>query len=588
MRFLFILSMAITLAGCASPAKKASESAPVVTDTGSVQAYVAEGDVLQWYDIPFAKPPVGELRWRAPEPLEPTPQLISRKSDPAICPQQAGSVSGVEGEAAIGSEDCLYLDVTAPASGSESLPVMVWIHGGGNTTGHKNTYDFSRLVAEQKVIVVTINYRLGPLGWFVHPVLGDGPGTIANFGTLDIIAALGWVKRNIGAFGGDAENVTIFGESAGGHNVFTLLASPLSEGLFHKAISQSGYIRSLSPRQAHNREREFAEIDRGSWEFTEALGLSNETVTADTLRSVSADEIVTTFYDLPSDHSSPGIINDGVVIPTEGFAAALGNPKYAKPSVPVMAGANNEEVTLWIGLNRYFVDASYPLTKWLPPKVTLKNPDMYKFWVRQRSEGWKAQGVDRPLMSLEAAGYESLYAYRYDWNDQKDSFLINFSEVLGAAHASEISFIQGKAMYGPIGSYMYPDTDSARDMTAIMMTAWANFARDGAPGEVKGDAWAPFSSMAPHYMVLDSLDQHRLEADIANIDEILNEVADSTLLNSQERCILAWELSTAMGDPSYGTYRRWNGGECALIDVRALRKTIREALEDEFGSASVL
>ena len=112
----------------------------------------------------------------------------------------------------------------------------------------------------------------------------------------------------------------------------------------------------------------------------------------------------------------------------------------------------------------------------------------------------EAQGVDRPLMSLEAAGYESLYAYRYDWNDQKDSFLINFSEVLGAAHASEISFIQGKAMYGPIGSYMYPDTDSARDMTDIMMTAWANFARDGAPGEVKGDAWAPFSAMAPHYM----------------------------------------------------------------------------------------
>ena len=494
----------------------------------------------------------------------------------------------MEGDAAIGAEDCLYLDVTAPASGTDPLPVMVWIHGGGNTTGHKNTYDFSRFVAEQQVIVVTINYRLGPLGWFAHPALGDSPGTIANFGTLDIIAALGWVKRNIGAFGGDADNVTIFGESAGGHNVFTLLASPLSEGLFHKAISQSGYVRSLSPRQAHNREREFAEIDRGSWEFTEALGLSNDSVTAESLRGVSADDIIMTFYGLSSDHSSPGIINDGVVIPTEGFAAALGNPKYAKPSVPVMAGANNEEVTLWIGLNRYFVDASYPLTKWLPPKVTLKNPDMYKFWVRQRSEGWKAQGVDRPLMSLEAAGYESLYAYRYDWNDQKDSFLINFSEVLGAAHASEISFIQGKAMYGPIGSYMYPDTDSARDMTDIMMTAWANFARDGTPGEVKGDAWAPFSAMAPHFMVLDSLGQHRLEAEVASIDEILNEVADSALLTSQERCILAWELSTALGDPSYGTYRRWSGGECAATDVRALRKTIREALEDEFGSASVL
>ena len=571
-----------------SPVQQVSNRAPVVTDTGSVVAYIADGDVLQWYDIPFAKPPVGELRWRAPEPLEAASQVISRRSEPVICPQIAGSVSGVDGDAAIGNEDCLYLDVTAPAEGTEPLPVMVWIHGGGNNTGHKNTYDFSRFVAEKQVLVVTINYRLGPLGWFTHPALASGPGTIANFGTLDIIAALGWVKRNIRAFGGDADNVTIFGESAGGHNVFTLLASPLSDGLFHKAISQSGYVRSVSPRQAYNREREFAEIDRGSWEFTKALGLSNDTITADVLRGISADEIVTTFYDLPSDHSSPGIINDGVVIPSEGFAAALGNPKYAKPSVPVMAGANNEEVTLWIGLNRYFVNASYPLTKWLPPRVTLKNPDMYKFWVRQRSEGWKAQGVDRPLMSLEAAGYASLYAYRYDWNDQKESFLIDFSEVLGAAHASEISFIQGKAMYGPIGSYMYPDTESARDMTDIMMTAWANFAREGTPGAVKGDAWAPFSSMAPHYMMLDSLGQHRLEADIASIDEILNEVADSTLLNPQERCILAWELSTALGDPSYGTYRRWNGGECAETNVRALRETIREELEDEYGSASVL
>ena len=123
------------------------------------------------------------------------------------------------------------------------------------------------------MVVVTINYRLGPLGWFTHPALDNGPGAIANFGTLDIVAALGWVQRNISLFGGDAGNVTIFGESAGGHNVLTLLASPLSEGLFHKAISQSGYVRSLSPRQAYNREREFSEVDRGSWEFTEALGL---------------------------------------------------------------------------------------------------------------------------------------------------------------------------------------------------------------------------------------------------------------------------------------------------------------------------
>ncbi|MDB2379713.1 carboxylesterase family protein [Luminiphilus sp.] len=588
MRLLLVLILLSGLTACAASSQKPSGADPVVTDTGSVRSYLAEGDVLQWYDIPFAQPPVDELRWRAPAALSVTDQLLTRMDEPVICPQQASSVSGVEGDAAIGTEDCLYLDVTAPKGADGPLPVMFWIHGGGNTSGHKNTYDFSRLVAEQNVVVVTINYRLGPLGWFTHPALDSGPGAIANFGTLDIIAALGWVQRNIGLFGGDSDNVTIFGESAGGHNVLTLLASPLSEGLFHKAISQSGYVRSLSPRQAYNREREFSQIDRGSWEFTQALGLDARAVTAADLRAADASDIIMTYFDMPSDHSSPGIINDGVVIPTEGFAAALANPKYAKPSVPVMAGANNEEVTLWIGLNRYFVDAAYPLTKWLPPKVSLKDPEMYKFWVRQRSEGWKAQGVDRPLTSLESAGYTSLYAYRYDWNDQKDSFLIKFSEVLGAAHASEISFIQGKAMYGPIGSYMYPDTESAADMTDIMMTAWGNFARTGAPGAVKGSAWAPYSALAPHYMVLDSMGQHSLRADAANINQILATVAESTLLNDRERCILAWELSTALGDPAYGTYQRWNGGECANTDVRALRKTIRESLEEEFGTASVL
>lgn len=588
MRFLGFLLVLSWIGGCASSNQTLSNREAVITDTGSVRAYEAEGDVLQWYDIPYAQAPMGELRWRAPKVLNVTDAPIVRSNDPIICPQEAGYVSGVESESAIGSEDCLYLDVTAPADVDGTLPVMFWIHGGGNTAGHKNDYDFSRLAASQNVVVVTLNYRLGPLGWFSHPALDAGPGAIANFGTLDIIAALGWVQRNIAQFGGNKDNVTVFGESAGGHNVFTLLASPLSEGLFHKAISQSGYVRSMSPREAYNRDREFPEIDRGSWEFTDELGLDPKTVSAEALRAIDSNTIISTYFAMSSDHRSPGIINDGVVIPSAGFAAALADPEYAKTDVPVMAGANNEEVTLWMGLNRYFVDASYPLTKWLPPKVTLKDPEMYKFWVRQRSEGWKAQGVDRPLAALESAGYSSLYAYRYDWNDQEDSFLIAFSEVLGAAHASEISFVQGKAMYGPIGSYMYPDSESARDMTEIMMTAWGNFARDGKPGEVKGDIWAPYVSRAPHYMVLDSLGAHELKADAASMEAIFSSVAESDLLSADERCILAWELATALADPAYGVYRRWNGGECLNVDVRALRKSISDALEAEFGTTSVL
>ena len=136
---------------------------------------------------------------------------------------------------------------------------MFWIHGGGNTSGLKDIYDFSGLVKQEEVIVVSINYRLGPFGWFSHPSIQnyqDGLDASSNFGTLDIIKALEWVNNNIERFGGDKENITIFGESAGGHNVLSLLVAPQAKGLFHKAISQSGYTTSISYEIAHNSKHE--------------------------------------------------------------------------------------------------------------------------------------------------------------------------------------------------------------------------------------------------------------------------------------------------------------------------------------------
>ena len=165
-------------------------------------------------------------------------------------------MGGSEGDGYFsGSEDCLYLDIKAPKKRSNNaLPVMFWIHGGGNTSGLKDIYDFSKMVNRHDVIVVTINYRLGPFGWFTHPSiqdLQDGLDKTSNFGTLDIISALEWVQSNIAFFGGDKNNVTIFGESAGGHNVFSLLASKKAKGLFHKAIAQSGYTTSISLSLIH-------------------------------------------------------------------------------------------------------------------------------------------------------------------------------------------------------------------------------------------------------------------------------------------------------------------------------------------------
>ena len=217
-----------------------------------------------------------------------------------------------------GSEDCLYLDIKAPKSKSNNLlPVMFWIHGGGNTSGLKDTYDFSKMARKHNVIVVTINYRLGPFGWFTHPSiqpLQDGDDKSSNFGTLDIIAALEWVKSNISLFGGNPDNVTIFGESAGGHNVLSLLASKKAKGLFHKAISQSGYTTSISTEKAYRQDMSSPTSEHTSWKIVNKVlekaklpsqkNLSNIEIRK-TLKELDARDFFINYSDRPSYQEIP-------------------------------------------------------------------------------------------------------------------------------------------------------------------------------------------------------------------------------------------------------------------------------------------
>ena len=239
---------------------KAFTDYEVRTLSGIVDGY-KKGKVLYWDDIPYAEPPIGQLRWKAPREINRPNQIIFPK-DENYCVQRPSSLGGAEGdEPFVGQEDCLYLDISAPRNKqSKLLPVMFWIHGGGNTSGLKDLYDFNKMVKRHNVVVVRINYRLGPFGWFYHPSIQGLQNDIdktSNFGTLDIIAALHWVKNNISLFGGDPDNVTIFGESAGGHNVLSLLVSKRSKGLFHKAISMSGYTTSIAPKDAFTRKNIF-------------------------------------------------------------------------------------------------------------------------------------------------------------------------------------------------------------------------------------------------------------------------------------------------------------------------------------------
>ena len=190
----------------------------VNTNSGIAQGY-KKNNLIYWDDIPYAKPPVNNLRWKAPRSIN-QPQTLILPKDNNFCVQRPSSLGGAIGDGDyVGTEDCLYLDIVAPQNKkSELMPVMFWIHGGGNTSGLKDIYDFSKMARKHNVVIVRINYRLGPFGWFTHPSIQEfqnGIDKTSNFGTLDIIAALRWVQNNIEQFGGDPNNVTIFGESAG-------------------------------------------------------------------------------------------------------------------------------------------------------------------------------------------------------------------------------------------------------------------------------------------------------------------------------------------------------------------------------------
>ena len=593
-----IAALSVVLASCVVTDDdiKEVETLKVGMSTGIVQGYVSDSaaDVVAWDDIPFAQPPVGDLRWRAPRPLKASSQIIRSKEDTA-CVQKASVYGGVLGEGIVGSEDCLYLDVKAPADFKDKdYPVMFWIHGGGNTTGLKDFYDYSRLVALKDVVVVSTNYRLGGLGWFSHPAIQDhqeGVDKSTNFGTLDIIESLKWVQTNIAKFGGDPDNVTIFGESAGGHNVYALLASPMSDGLFHKAISQSGYTTSHSLEDAHNLDGANPLVERGSWQIVESINEFNAQQDdskhlGNQLRSMDAREFIGLYYQKESIDSIPLTTRDGIVIPEIGLLAALGEPEYAK-NVPVMAGATKDEVALWHGLHRYFMETDYRFTKLLPPIITIKNPELFDLWVRTRSHAWKLRGVDIPLSALESAGYGELFAYRFDWDHQESSMFADFPNILGAAHGTDIAFVTGQYTYGPISSYIYPEGPARDQMERTIMSAWSSFSSAATPDIGSPLQWNAFESAMPAFIHLDKNDLLRMGVESKSMDSLLGAIVDHPVPTDLEKCLIVWESLINVGDPNVDVFRRWNDGFCEKFDVRQEQKDIQIRLISEFGSIGV-
>ena len=296
----------------------AAQDTSIQTSSGIVEGIINK-QVITWHDIPYAQPPIGDLRWHAPRDIfQPDFKILDQENN--FCIQRPSNLGGAEGDGEfVGREDCLYLDIRTPKNKSDKkLPVMFWIHGGGNTSGLKDIYDFSGLVHKQNVIVVSINYRLGPFGWFSHPAIQNqnkGIDKTSNYGTLDIIKALEWVNLNIEKFGGDKNNITIFGESAGGHNVFSLLVAPQAKGLFHKAISQSGYTTSVSYETAHLNESlrlDYIPTNKIVENITSSKDIQN---IRSQLFKIEAYDIYTLYDDEYVLAEIPLLTNDGIVIP---------------------------------------------------------------------------------------------------------------------------------------------------------------------------------------------------------------------------------------------------------------------------------
>jgi para-nitrobenzyl esterase len=325
---LFALGTATAAAVSESVQINAGKIAGVAVQDGGEKVYLFKG-------VPYAAPPMGALRWKAPEPVKAWDSVRDAKKWSNQCAQRAGSSMGEPGNI---SEDCLYLNVvTAAKNTSEKRPVMVFFHGGGLTSGTGNSLTYNNTALPRKgVVVVTVNSRLGPIGYMAHPALSkeSGRGASGNYGTLDLIASLRWVKENIAQFGGDPSNVLIFGESGGGTKTLSVLTSPLSKGLFHKAIIESGSALA-SPERVTTLERGEGAGKR----IAAKLGLDKSSDELAALRAAKWEDLIAAAGDKAVDFPA-NLVVDGYILPQSVHDTFKNGKQH---DVPMIVGANEGE-----------------------------------------------------------------------------------------------------------------------------------------------------------------------------------------------------------------------------------------------------
>ena len=548
------------------------------TAHGPVIGYRSEG-VNVWQGIPFASPPTGELRWKAPRPPKSWTEPLPTLQYGSECPQNLMGFSG--------QEDCLYLNVWSPSNQRGDRPVMFFIHGGGNHLGSADAgglYDGQRFASEHGVVVVSIHYRLGPLGWFSHPNLSaDGEDEWSkkdrsgNYGTLDILAALEWVQTNIEKFGGDSGNVTIFGESAGGFDVLSMMVSPLAKGLYHKAIVQSGGIRLIPMSVAQNYQDDGEGHRLSARELTNNMlvktGQAIDRDDAKAVQEMMSDEQIEGFLRAQSAQSvflaqgldsespdvadeesvapdpfllwgatdllSPTLFGDGYVLPKNAQIRELLSDPERYHVTPVVLGSNRDEAKLFMMMDPHFTRRVFGVP------VLTKNEDDYAVATDYGSLFWKADAVDELAIVLTKSQDVGVYAYRFDWDDLRSFITLNLPDLMGAAHALELPFVFGNLELLDT-ALVLSDYESARELSDRMMSYWAEFAYSGNPGRgrqgdlVDWSAWTNDSS-SPKLMLLDSSlgSGTRMVSAMTTYESIAERLAEDDRFDEESGCRLA-------------------------------------------------
>lgn len=463
-------------------------------------------DVIAFKGIPYARPPVGQLRWKPALPLNDSDRefYANRFSPACLQPQiSSDSIDFFHDPLPLMSEDCLYLNVWAPQyEKGKKYPVMVWFHGGSLVNGEASAplYNGAEL-AKKGVVVVTVNYRLGVFGYFSHPELSRESeyGASGNYGTSDQIQSLRWVQENIPAFNGDNSNVTIFGESAGAYSVTHLLLSPLAKDLFHKAIAQSPYLRPL--RELKSSAYGLAAAEEVGKSFANEVGAPN----LQALRSIPAEQLVehiekrnNMFDVIPTPVIDGRIFTDQLFnlldfdvlldIPVlfgfnsdEGYH--MGRYCLAEGNLPASEAEYIRHIKNRYGdlTNRYL--SYYPFSD---KKRWLNNPFRDGFF------GWAAEKYIRAYSQLSSKAY--LYFFDHQWPSQKK---------LPAFHSAELPFVfnnvKHKAKYAKNMPSLVPDNKDL-SLAEMMSDYWVNFAKNGSPDAEGLPEWEHYSSNKTCYM----------------------------------------------------------------------------------------